>query len=95
MLPQEISGNDLIERVEPGASARKIVALLIRSVGILLGVGLAALYIFIMWVSPPDFSHARPGAAIGMYIGLPLLCLFGPFWLADRLAGFVDKRNVT
>jgi len=95
MLPQEISGNDSIERVEPGASARKIVALLIRSVGILLGAGLAALYIFIMWVSPPDFSHARPGAAIGMYIGLPLLLLFGPFWLADRLAGFLDKRRVT
>ena len=95
MLPQNISGEAPIERIEPGASARKIVALLIRSAGILLGVALAAFYAFIMWVSPPDFSHARPGAAIGMYIGLPLLFLFGPFWLADWLAAFVDKRRLS
>ena len=95
MLPQEISDNDPIERIEPGSGARKFVALLIRSVGCLLGAGLAAFYAFVIWVSPPDFSHARPGAAIGMYIGLPLLLLFGPFWLADRLAGFVDKRRVS
>jgi hypothetical protein len=95
MLPQNISGDDPIERIEPGAGARKIVALLIRSIGLLLGAGLAAFYGVMMWVSPPDLSHARPSAAIGMYIGLPLLFLFGPFWLADRLAAFVDKRRVT
>jgi hypothetical protein len=30
-----------------------------------------------------------------MYVGLPLLFLFGPFWLADWLAAFVDKRRVS
>ena len=92
MLPQKISAD---EPIEPGAGARKIAALLIRSAGFLFGAALVAFYALVMWVSPPDFSHARPGAAVGMYVGLPLLFLFGPFWLADRLAAFVDKRRAT
>lgn len=84
-----------IERIEPGVGARKIVALLIRCLGFLLGAALAGFYVLVMWVSPPDFSHARPGAAVGMYIGLPLLFLFGPFWLADRVAALIDKRRVS
>ena len=88
-------GEDPIERIEPGAGARKLVALLIRTLGFLLGAVLAACYVFMIWISPPDLSHARPGGAIGMYLGLPLLFLFGPFWLADRLAAFIDKRRVT
>jgi hypothetical protein len=95
MLPDKISSNDPIERIEPGTGARKTAGLLIRTLGFLLGAGLAALYAVIMWVAPPDFSHARPGAAIGMYVGLPLLLLFGPFWLADWLAAFIDKRRVS
>jgi len=95
MPSEKISGDDPIERIEPGAGARKIVAQLIRLVGCLLGAGLAAVYLLVMWISPPDFSHARPGAVLGMYLGFPVLLLFGPFWLADRLAAFVDKRRVT
>jgi hypothetical protein len=94
-MPQEkLSSADPIERVEPWSRALKGVALIIRIVGGLLGVGLAAVYLLMMWVSPPDLSHSRPGAAFGMYVGLPILFLFGPFWLADWLAGFVDKRHV-
>lgn len=95
MLPQKISGDDPIERIEPGAGARKTAGFLIRTLGLLLGAVLAALYVFVMWVAPPDFSHARPGTAIGMYIGLPLLLLLGPFWLADWLAAFIDKRRLS
>jgi hypothetical protein len=94
MPPENISGEDPIQRIEPGASARKIAGLLIRTIGILVGAALAAGYLFMMWIAPPDFSHARPGAAIGMYIGLPLLFLFGPFWLADWFAAFVDTRRI-
>jgi len=95
MLPQKISADDPGERIEPAAGARKIVALSIRSLGFLLGVALAAFYGLVMWVAPPDFSHARPGTVVGMYVGLPLLFLFGPFWLADWLAGLLDKRRVS
>jgi hypothetical protein len=95
MLPEKISGNDPIERIQPGAGARKITALLIRTLGFLLGAALAAIYVFLMWSAPPDMSHARLSAAIGMYLVLPLLFLFGPFWLADRLAAIVDKRRLT
>jgi hypothetical protein len=95
MLPEQISSDDPIERIEPGAGARKVVALLIRTLGFLLGAALAAVYVFMIWVSPPDLSHARPGSAFGTYVGLPLLFLFGPLWLADRLAAFIDKRRVT
>lgn len=95
MPPEKISGTDPIERIEPGARARKTAGLLIRTLGFLLGAALAAFYVFMMWVAPPDLSHARPGAAFGLYLGLPLLLLFGPFWLADWLAAFIDKRRVT
>ena len=88
------AGDDPIERIEPWSRARKAVALLIRTIGFLLGTGLAVVYLLMMWISPPDFSHSRPGAALGMYVGLPLLLMFSPFWLADWLAGFVDKRRL-
>jgi len=95
MSPEKVSADDPIQRIEPWSGARKIVALLIRTIGFLLGAALAAVYLFMMWISPLDFSHARPGAAIGMYLGFPALLLFGPFWLADWLAALVDKRRVT
>jgi hypothetical protein len=94
MLDEKLSSADPIERIEPWSRARKGAALLIRTIGFLIGASLAAVYLFLMWTSPPDFSHSRPGAAFGMYVGLPLLFLLGPFWLADWLAGRLDKRRV-
>jgi hypothetical protein len=96
MLPEKISGDDPIERIEPRAKARKIVALLIRTGGFLLGAAVASLYVFLMWSAPPDLSNVhRLGTVIGLFLVTPILLFFGPFWLADRLAAFVDHRRVT
>jgi hypothetical protein len=94
-LKQKFSGGDPIERIAPWSRARRSAAFAIRTIGFLLGAALACGYLFLMWIAPPDFSHARPGTVLGMWIGLPLLLLFGPFWLADWLAGRLDNRRVT
>jgi hypothetical protein len=95
MLPEKISGDDPIERIEPWSRGRKYFAFAIRLVGFLLGVGLAAVYLLLMWSAPPDLAHARPSSIFGLYLGLPLALFAGSFWLADWLAGFVDHQRLT
>jgi hypothetical protein len=43
MLPERASGGDAIERVEPEIRVHKIIALLIRTAGILVGAAAALL----------------------------------------------------
>jgi hypothetical protein len=96
-MPSEtISSGAPIERVEPSTNTRKVVAFAIRTIGFLLGAAAASLYVILMWSSPPDFSTVhRISTVIGLFLVTPILLFFGPFWLADRLAAFVDKRRVT
>ncbi len=96
MPPETISGGDQTKRVEPWIKTRTVIAFSIRTIGFLLGAVAASLYIFLMWSSPPDLSNVhRLGAVIGLFLVTPILLFFGPFWLADWLAAFVDKRRVT
>jgi hypothetical protein len=83
-----------IERSEPW----KIAAWLIRAIGFLIGAAALSLYVFLMWASPPDWQHMSSGQVlrglIPAYVFGPLALLIGPFWLADWIASYVDKRRL-
>jgi hypothetical protein len=63
----------------------------IRGLGITIGAALAAVYLLLMWESPPDIDwpHARLRSVVGLYLLFPLLLLAGPIWLFGWIAAFV------
>lgn len=75
------------------STGRKVAAWLIRALGLIVGVTAASLYGYLIWTMPPDMSLRQPIRwAIALFFLVPLLLLFGPYWLADRIAGWIDKR---
>jgi len=72
-------------------------AWLIRGIGVAIGAGLAAVYLLLIWDSPPeiDWPHARLRSVVGLYILTPLLLCAGPVWLFGWIAGFVAPVRST
>jgi hypothetical protein len=62
---------------------RRMAAWSIRGLGIAIGTALAAVYLLLMWESPPDIDwpDARLRSVMGLYLLLPLVLLAGPIWL--------------
>ena len=93
MAHDKLPGNDRVERLEPLSRSQKNAAWLIRAAGFLLGIGLAALYLFVIWSARADLDHvSRP---IALVIFIPLALFIGPFWAADWFASRIDKRRLT
>jgi hypothetical protein len=63
----------------------------IRAFGVAIGAALAAVYLLLMWDSPPDIDwpNARLRSVMGLYLLFPLLLLAGPIWLFGWIAAFV------
>jgi len=70
---------------------RRMAAWSIRGLGIAIGTALAAVYLLLMWESPPDIDwpDARLRSVMGLYLLLPLVLLAGPIWLFGWIAAFV------
>ena len=70
---------------------RSAAAWSIRGLGIAIGTALAAVYLLLMWKSPPDIDwpHTRLRSVMGLYLVFPLLLLAGPIWLFGWVAAFV------
>ena len=60
-----------------------------------IGGALAAIYLWIIWGSPPeiDWPHARPRNVLGLYLVTPLLLLAGPVWLCGWIATVFAPRK--
>jgi hypothetical protein len=73
---------------------RSAAAWSIRGLGIAIGTALAAVYLLLMWKSPPDIDwpHARLRSVMGLYLVFPLLLLAGPIWLI-RLGRCLCRAN--
>jgi hypothetical protein len=76
---------------------RTIAAWSIRGLGIVIGAALAAVYLLLMWESPPDIDwpHARLRSVVGLYLVFPLLLLAGPIWLFGWIAAFIAPMQST
>jgi hypothetical protein len=78
---------------------RRIASWLIRAIGFLIGAAALSLYVFLMWTLPPDWQHMSSGQVvrglIPTFIFVPLAILIGPFWLANWIASYIDKRRLT
>jgi hypothetical protein len=74
---------------------RRMAAWSIRGLGIAIGTALAAVYLLLMWESPPDIDwpDARLRSVMGLYLLLPLVLLAGPIWLFGWIAAFVAPMN--
>ena len=74
---------------------RTIAAWSIRGLGIVIGAALAAVYLLLMWESPPDIDwpHARLRSVVGLYLVFPLLLLAGPIWLFVWIAALSRPCN--
>jgi hypothetical protein len=83
---------------EPGASRwRKFAASALVGLAVLLGIATVALYFYIVWSDPPDFSHSPWSRELKgqefFYFFLPIMFAFGPVWAASWLAKRIDPSR--
>ncbi len=87
---------------------RSAAAWSIRGLGIAIGTALAAVYLLLMWKSPPDIDwpHARLRSVMGLYLVFPLLlsrrpdlairlgrCLVAPMRSARKKCKDIRKKD--
>jgi hypothetical protein len=63
----------------------------------MLGAAVLAIYVYIVWSDPPDFSRSSAVRELKglefLYFTLPLLFVFGPVWAASWLAKRIDPSR--
>jgi hypothetical protein len=76
---------------------RKLAASALVGLAFLFGAGVLAIYAYIIWSGPPDFSHSSASHELKglefLYLFLPIMFLFGPIWAAGWLAKRIDPSR--
>jgi hypothetical protein len=76
---------------------RKLAGKVLIALAWLLGAAVLAIYVYIIWSDPPDFSHLSASRELKggelFYLTLPLLFAFGPVWAASWLAKRIDPSR--
>ncbi len=76
---------------------RKLAASALVGLAVLCGVAVLALYAYIIWSDPPDFSHSSAAREFKgqefLYLFLPVMFAFGPVWAASWVAERIDPSR--
>jgi hypothetical protein len=77
---------------------RKLAAKALVGLAWMLGAAVLAIYAYIIWSDPPDFSHSSASREFKgfefLYFFLPLMFLLGPIWAASWLAKRIDPSRL-
>jgi hypothetical protein len=73
---------------------RKLAGKALVALAWLFGAAVLAIYVYVIWSDPPDFSQSSAAREFKglefLYLFLPLVFLFGPVWAACWLAKRID-----
>jgi hypothetical protein len=76
---------------------RKLAGKALVALAWMLGTAVLAVYVYVIWSHPPDFSHLSASREFKdgelLYLTLPLLFAFGPVWAASWLAKRIDPSR--
>jgi hypothetical protein len=76
---------------------RKLVGKALIALAWMFGAAVLAIYVYVIWSDPPDFSHSSWSHELKgqefLYLFLPIMFAFGPVWAASWLAKRIDPSR--